>query len=247
MKKVIIIAGGFSVLEGINKGLWQKLIENYFSNENTEVWSLNFSYKFMPFLPDRQVWIDRDFFENNIEDILILKKNNVFLSTRINNKIRRLYFISDSITRRKLEEEFKDIEQFKTRCLLKKAHKENVIFSGRQGLVGIASTSLAIQKGFKEIFWLGMDYGTQSINNKKTHWYQGLKVSHLFNEEIKSHGVGVPAHYRSEKTDKVNYMIEDFDLFLQYQDVKIWNVSLISNIQPFEKITYEKFFELIAG
>lgn len=247
MNKVIILAGGRSVLDGINKGLWNKLLENYFDKRDIEIWSLNYSYKFIPFLPDRQIWIDKNFFEDNIEDILFLKNKGVQLSTRVNSKIKRIHYISDKTIRRKLEEEFKVIEQFKTNCNMKEAFKGNIIFCGRQGLVGVFATSLTIQKGFKEIFWLGMDYGTSSVNDKKTHWYQDMIPSANFNQAVKSHGIGIPQHYRNQKTDVLNYMVEDFDVFLQYKDVKIWNVSLMSNIKSFEKISYEKFFELIAG
>jgi hypothetical protein len=247
VKKLIIIAGGWSVLEGIKKELWSYLLENYFKQQNTEIWSLNFSYKFMPLLPDRQIWIDKTFFEDNIEDILFLRHKDVALSTRINSKIKRLHYISNRSVRKKMEEEFKVIEQFKTNCNMKEAYKGNLLFCGRQGLVGIFATSLAILKGFKEIYWLGMDYGNLTVKDKKTHWYQDMIPSANFKPEIKSHGIGVPAHYRDTKTDKINYMIEDFNVFLKYKDVNIKNVSLQSNIQSFEKISYDEFFKLIAG
>jgi len=102
-------------------------------------------------------------------------------------------------------------------------------------LCGIYSLALAIyllDEG--EIFLLGFDMG--SINKKeldekkrqKTHWYQG---------QCEHRGIGKVAYYDcKDRADK------DFGCFKEEKKIKIYNVSLLSKINVFTKITYEEFF-----
>ena len=59
---------------------------------------------------------------------------------------------------------------------------------------------------------------------------------------VKSSGVGRPEVYFN-RDNKIKKEIEDYTVFLQETDIKIWNVSINSNIQCFEKIPYERLFE----
>ena len=51
MKSVVIVGGGNSVREGIEKGLWDKI-------KDKKVWALNSCFVFMPFMPKRILWVD---------------------------------------------------------------------------------------------------------------------------------------------------------------------------------------------
>jgi hypothetical protein len=102
-------------------------------------------------------------------------------------------------------------------------------------LCGIYTLSLGIyllDEG--EIFLLGYDNGTisKTVDEKRrpiSHWYQG---------EIEHRGVGKCSYYdvkdRGEK---------DYGVYKQEQRVRIYNVSLQSNIPVFPKISFKEFFQ----
>jgi len=76
-----------------------------------------------------------------------------------------------------------------------------------------------------EIFLLGYDY---SAINSKTHFYQNT---------INHRGVGKDDYYNRGFEDR------DFRLFCTNKKIKIYNVSMKSNIKCFSKLTYHKFYK----
>ena len=93
-------------------------------------------------------------------------------------------------------------------------------------LTGIVALSIAsyLMK-YKGIIWLlGFDWG-----GIKTHYY----------DNIKHRGIGNSKLYNAHNPH--NY----FKCFLE-PNLKIYNVSLNSNIQTFEKISYERFYQLLS-
>ena len=102
-------------------------------------------------------------------------------------------------------------------------------------LCGIYTLSLAIyllDEG--DLFLLGYDNGaiTKELDNKKrkiSHWYQG---------EIEHRGVGRVNYYDIKDRGE-----RDYGVYKQEQRVRIYNVSLQSNIPVFPKISYEEFFQ----
>ena len=107
----------------------------------------------------------------------------------------------------------------------------------KANLTGIYSLSLAcylMNEKDSQIFLLGYDYGVKQCPAKgeiaTTHFYQG---------QLEHRGIGKINYYMTkDRADK------DFDVFKQ-ATAKIYNVSLESNINTFEKITYENFFEML--
>lgn len=100
-------------------------------------------------------------------------------------------------------------------------------------LTGIYALSLAIYLlDIGEIFLLGYDYGASPGKDKGnrdiTHFYQG---------EIEHRGVGKVNYYNSKGRGD-----QDFSVYKEEKQVKIYNVSLNSKINVFEKISYEEFF-----
>jgi hypothetical protein len=59
-KSLIIVGGGYSVAKGIKQGLWERIKGN-------DIWSLNFAYKTMPYLPSTEIWIDKMFLSLNLD------------------------------------------------------------------------------------------------------------------------------------------------------------------------------------
>ena len=218
MEKVIIVAAGTSVKEGIEKGLWEKIKGNI-------IWSCNYAFMTMPYEPKRQLWVDRSFFKNNIIKLNELANRDVEMYAKDDNYLQGLTKIHC------LQGSRNPLEYWG-----KLGKEKNRIFIGDQGFVGTFALHLAICENFTEIFLLGYDYGVplHLIEQKKTHYYQdNLKVisSGMYRPEVYIEGGKIK--------DKVN----DYNVFSQEPDVKIWNVSMESNINCFEKIDYDMFFK----
>jgi len=217
-KNVIIIGGGYSVREGIEKNLWHKIQEK-------EIWSLNSVFKKMPYRPTKQLWVDAGFYKHEADNLQKLFEKGVHLVAE-NNRVleNRKEILKFNTTRDKTQ--YRGLE----------SANSNLIFKGRMGLTGIFSISLAISLQYDEIFLLGFDWGSSSIENKNTHWYQD-EIEKL---NIRSTGAGKPLIYMT-RNDKIKDDITDFEVFLNMPS-KIWNVSPNSNIPYFDKISYEEFF-----
>jgi len=217
MKTLILLGAGNSIKEGIDKGLWDKI-------KHIEKWSLNSMFKIMPYLPNREIWVDKKFFEQTVVELQKLSQKGVKMITRNNTRYAEL----DSI-----------IQYEGTREILKWNKEKKVLYMGQMGLTGIFALSLAIIEGYEEIYLLGYDFGNTSIKDKQTHIYQD-KLKEL---KIYSTGSGNPEVYRNDK-DQVKNEVEDFNVFLQ-EKTKIYNISLTSNINCFEKLSYDEFFSRI--
>lgn len=222
MKRVIIIGGGDSVTEGLSKDLWTKIKGN-------TIWSLNYAFMTMPYLPTREIWVDRSFFKHNIDVLSDLANKNVEMIGMIMEGLTQL-------PKAKLYKAVRKQEEYNG----KEGIIKNKIYRGSQGFVGTYAIHLAICEGYNEIFLLGFDYGVPPSENPstQTHFYQG-KI------KVQSDGVGRPEVYLT-RTNKVNPKVSDYQVFLQEKDIKIWNVSPLSNISCFEKLTYDDFFTKIG-
>lgn len=223
MKAVALVGGGYSVREEWKNGLFDKL-----KKKDIEIWSLNFAYKCMPYLPDRQLFIDRYFFDENIDELQKLYDQGVPITCKRHGKFVNL----------------KQLEQYNTTRLEKEYYGKNaiergVIFTGNLGLTGYFSLSYAIAKGYTDIYLLGYDFGTQSIEHRDTHFYQAEVVE----KNIRSRGVGKPQCYRKKQGLISPNHLRDWLVYNQHEDVNIFNVSLVSNITAFKKISYKDFYE----
>lgn len=222
MKPVVLVGGGRSVRDQWKNGLFEKLRE-----KDVEVWSLNFAYKCMPYLPDRQLFIDKYFFQENMNELQELYDKGVPITCKAHGKFVHL----------------KQLEQFKTTRLKTEYYGQDairraVIFTGELGLTGFFSLSYAVAKGFTEIYLLGYDFGTKSLQHTDTHFYQEEATT----KNIRSRGVGKPNCYRKEGDCIKDSQLRDW-LIYRHDGIKIWNVSPESNITAFEKITYQEFYE----
>jgi len=222
MEKIVIIAGaGTSVTEGLKLDLWKHI-------EGQNIWSVNYAFMTMPYLPKRELWVDYNFFRKNMEALQKLSEKGVEMRTKHNPKYVNLSAIISYPTTR----------ERKNYCGRQGIEKKT-IFVGVQGFSGVFALSLAIAEGYKNIFLLGFDYGVpfNASDMKFTHYYQKeLKVE--------SSGFYHPENYLTKSLTEVKKDVEDFSVYLN-EDAKIWNVSLISHIPYFEKISYPTFFEMI--
>lgn len=215
--KCILLGGGRSVKEGIDLGLWSRI------KDKADIWSLNYSYKFMDFVPDKQLWVDTIFFKNNINDLRDLHHKGVELVTK----------------KADLYENFPVIQFPTFRSINERLNYPDSIFIGQLGLTGTFALSLACKMDYKEIYLLGYDYGTPSLDNKMTHYY----LESITDLNIKSSGANNPRVYL-DANGSVKGSVRDYVIFEDFHGI-IYNVSLITNISNFKIISYPTFFELL--
>lgn len=222
MREVIILGGGYSVKEGIDKGLWDKI-------KGLDIWALNVTYKTMPYLPNKELWVDfHNFYRAYEAEILNLDCHLV-------TKYQSYYTTIDKIT---ILTPTNKPDEFYGREALQKGK----IFIGQRGFCGIMALSYAVALGYNIIYLLGYDFGNISTSNgKRTHYFDDNMADY-----------GIKRGYENprytvfvDKNGKVKTDVKDFQLYSDISDLKIYNVSLESNIPYFEKISYEDFFDLI--
>ena len=207
-KEVIIIGGGASIEEGIKTDLWEKI-------RGKEVWSLNFAFRAMPYLPTRELWVDTTFYRNNIADLERIHKLGVACHTRKNDRYNGIPDIIQHETTRNIQE------------------KDKKIYLCPMGLCGMFALGVAVQEKYEQIYLLGYDFGTNSLGNTHTHFYQDTKM------DYQSSGVGRPSVYLQSN----NHPKRDANEFGLYAERGgIWNVSVNSHIIAYPRISYEEFY-----
>ena len=226
MKEVIIVGGGASVKDGIALDLWKKI-------EGKNIWSLNYAFMTMPYLPSRQVWVDISFFKNNQDMLQNLWKQGVEMVAKKHRQYADLWEIQ-TYEQTRLKTGYKGKDAFRG---VEQPH----IFLGRMGMCGTFALSLAVAEGYDMIYLLGYDFGTPDFGDKNTHYYQDQV-------KVRSTGVGNINVYRGgDKSNKSNVKtdIQDYDVFMPSLDSgeEIINESLRSHLYQFPKISYEQFFE----
>lgn len=202
-KQMVIIGGGFSIKEGIEKGLWEKLNGHFVIGTN---YSFNFHTATI------QTYLDNKFFQEQEEKLKTLP-----------------LIITKPHQKHKLDNQI----MIKTASKYDRSLK-NGIYKG--SLTGIYSLSLGIYLlNIGEIFLLGYDFSAQGKDEKgrqRTHFYQG-KVNHR--------GIGKVNYYNT--SGRAN---RDFGVYKNEKKIKIYNVSLNSKIDTFEKISYNEFFKKLS-
>jgi len=165
--QLVIIGGGTSLKEGIQKGLWNRMIGKY-------TIGLNHIYKYFP-RPTIQSYVDIDFYNDeykNLKDIpLIIGKYHYNLE-HMEKKAH-----PNTIMLQCIPNYHRDL-------------KDGIY---KDSLVGLFALSLAIKlldKG--EIFLLGYDYGSNGAKDKL-----GRKVTHFNQGEINHTGMGKVDYYET--------------------------------------------------
>lgn len=83
-----------------------------------------------------------------------------------------------------------------------------------------------------EIYLLGFDFGGK---NKKDR--QGRFITHYYQGKINHRGISKVSFYNNKEHRK-----KCFQPFIEKQSISIYNISLISKIPQFPKISYDQFF-----
>jgi hypothetical protein len=217
INEIIIIGGGSSIANGISLGLKDHIKDKF-------IIAINDAYK--DFDSTFISFVDADFYKrelNNLNKYPLIIGNN------------------------QQQENFKDIKLPNT-YLLKSTSNYNrdILKYGcytRGNLTGIWSITLALWlMDFKGILYiLGYDFSKRTpeqIKNKEFvsyHYYS--KDEKEKSEQIHPGG----NWYERNNPDDI------FKPFLQEKAVKVYNVSPDSNINTFEKISYEQFFKQMSN
>lgn len=228
MKTCIILGAGPSIQKGIELGLWDKIVKQ-------EIWSLNSVYKVMPYLPDKQLWVDVSFYRFEVDNLEKLHNQGVKLISKKHSVWKQIPHIKTySVTREKLHV------------------TDETIYLPSLGLTGMFALGVAIKQNYDQIFILGYDFGSSNKDNKNTHFYQNMmpitsdrRKFEEANKLIYSHGAGNPnVYYKPD--GKVKADVKEFEYWRNDKN-KIWNVSPESRIECFEKIDYPSFFKKLES
>ena len=114
----------------------------------------------------------------------------------------------------------------------------------RRDLTGGTALNILINllKFKGNVYLLGFDWTrrTELPENKEDYNPKSdLQIHYYPKKETNHQGCGYIGYYEKHNPNKI------FDPFSKEKDVKIFNVSPESNINSFEKITYEQMFELL--
>jgi hypothetical protein len=219
IKQAIIIGGGKSLQEGIEKGL-----QSFISDKFSIVCNLGYRYfkgTFMSFL-DPCTYTDNKISLASEPLIIGLDTNNSSIPAPLP---KNLILLKGNTQLEKGKELSKGIY--------------NPTLTGMWS-IGLA---LFLMDYSGEIYLLGYDWTKRTNEEKK----QGYSVkgnddkphsqTHFYSD--KHRGQGSVDFY--ERNDPAFY----FRDFLKESNVKIYNVSLISNMEVFPKISYDEFFKKI--
>jgi hypothetical protein len=242
MKECFIIGGGKSVRQGIETGLWDKI-------KGKDIYGINYAYKFMPYLPTAQVFIDGAFYNKNKEEMDKLAKQipiYTYCSCEVKKGLSPCTMYAKSVG---------------NKLSVAEMIQSNTLCVSNMGMSGEFAISLAIIKGYERIFLCGFDFGTKSVNDKDTHWYQyGFKNDEKVDrhtwwnngKKLFSTGVGQPSvYFQVNKTKPISAqeikLKKDLTYYEHYATLhpNIFNVSLDSNITAFPKISYEVMYKML--
>jgi len=220
LEEIIIIGGGASIKEGISLGLKDKLKDKF-------VIACNYAYKHFPHT--LLACVDSDFYvpyymqrKQNPDIYEELKKESLIITTaNIDSKVllpNTLIVKGSGI------------------------YNNNPIKLGFYNpiLCGLFALHLAEYFEPKKIFLLGYDWNRRNpapIDRRVYNGHTNLDIHYYNKEEIPHEGIGKIGFYE-------NHLANQYFKAFNNSKCKIYNVSLNSNIENFEKITYSEFFNL---
>jgi hypothetical protein len=237
LNQLIIIGGGFSIKEGLSKGLKEKIKDKF-------VIGCNYAFNYFNNLT-MTTYVDRDFYTVG---------DNSFTSKQKKKHRESLRNLQLIIGQEVTDKNFKKMlnTYFINGALKYKRNLKGGVY--KASLAGLYALSLAIyllDEG--EIFLLGYDFGEarksnyekfpkspQELNKLMIKDKKNRPLTHFYQEELNHRGVGKINWYNAKDKAK-----KEFQVYANEKKVKIYNVSLISKIPTFPKISYNEFFKML--
>ncbi len=218
-KDLIIIGGGASVKEGIDKGLLN-LLPNSFSV------GLNYAYKYMNTTVN--MGVDERFWNDNYQELSQLPLYIGKQHSEIRNIGKNTHFLPPC------RDYYRDL-------------KPGVYSSTLVGLFSLSLFINLMDEG--NIFILGYDYGPQRDEQGKPLLDEkGRPITHFYQGKVEHRGIGKINWYTSTIVDnritgkRIPNAEKEYRVYKDETKVKIYNVNLQSAIPTFPKISYEEFF-----
>jgi hypothetical protein len=221
VSEVIIIGGGNSINEGLALGLKEKLQDKF-------VVALNYSYKYFPhtylcfmdklFYKSSNTTQNPDIYEELKQEALIIGKEDAELTK---HKLPNTILLKSSSEYQREKAKLKGF------------------YNG--SLTGIFAITVATYlMNFKgNLFLLGYDWNRRNPTEVDKHNYSGnTDIKTHYYSDIKHRGVGWVSYYENHSPETY------FKCFID-SELKIYNVSLNSNINCFERISFEHMFTLL--
>jgi len=214
-KDCIIIGGGISIIEGTSLGLKEKIKDKC-------IFLTNYSYKH--FEGTILCFTDKDFYVPDYAKRKEIREKY----PDIYNELKNLPLII-GLQKNNGMEEFLHPNTYLIDCPKKELTK-------KPPLTGIFALTIAEKIGFNRMWLLGFDWSRQPIPKDKTKYnsHNGGQI-HYYND-IKHKGTGYTGYFDIHNPN---------DYFKFFDNSKIYNVSLNSNIQNFKKISYQEMFQLL--
>lgn len=187
---------------------------------NKFVIACNYSYKHFPctFL----AYQDRDFYKPRPNDKGIYENPDIY------DELKELPLI--------IGINHNGVEEFKLNntLLLNKSEKEN--------LTGVFALKLALRlMETGTVYLLGFDWTRRTgLPERDPNYNPKSDVPTHYYNNINHRGIGYVGYYENHNADR------DFNKLIKKDTIKIYNVSPESNIDCFEKISYQKFYELLT-
>lgn len=185
----------------------------------------------MPYLPNKEVWADTNVWEKCQDSLEVISKYGVSLHAK---RYEELYDKFQEVMLHRTLDKRSNVLPFED----DKGLEKDSIFSGRCGFAGLFALSLVCAYQYDEIYLLGYDFGTPNQRTVDTHWYQHL------DKKLNLGSYGKTSIYL--QGDEPREEISDFNEYLKSK-AKIYNVSKISRIECFDKLTYEEFYDRIGS
>ena len=218
-RQLILIGGGASIKEGIEKGLWKRIDHK---------WTIGTNYSFNYFDSTILTCVDKQFYEKQSEKLkelpLIIAKEHGQMKVLPNTILLK----NSSKYDRTLN---KGVYKASLVGLFALSLGINLLDVGEIYLLGFDYGELR-KKDFTKFASSPKELHDLSYIDK-----EGRKITHFYQGDIKHRGIGKTSYYNTkDRADK------DFGVYKDEKHVKIYNVSIKSKITVFPKITYEEFF-----
>jgi len=227
-KQAIILGGGCSVLEGIDKDLFSKLKDKF-------IIGLNYSHHFV----DSTCWmyVDDTYYLNEIKYLEKLPLTVGRLHTNVPTKPNNIELITAS---KYVRDCHHGVYSATLTGLFALSLAIYILDEGEIFLLGFDNSS---QKGEDKDSLVHDSQG-----RALTHFYQyGNIISRYTGKPLtlKHRGIGKVNWYQAtqlENNKRISRAEHEYGVYKNENNVKIWNVSPNSKIPTFEKINYSTFF-----
>ena len=228
--QLVLIGGGASIKEGIEKGLWEKITGKL-------VMGINYSFNHFPD-PTIQMYCDRLFYQKQFEQ---LKK----LGLVIGKKHGKMKLAENTVVFPSTSKYIRNLDAGIYKASL------TGMFSLSLGIYLLDR----IGSNENQVFLLGMDYGELrkkdyekvarnkiELENLSYKDSRSRILTHYYQGEIEHRGIAKTNYYNENKRAE-----RDYGPYKDIKNPKIYNVSLQSKIPStiFEKISYDTFFKLL--